>query len=86
MKIAIVKFLTPHYMQKLLLFLLAPALLGSCSLVPQNTPQDIASFSVNTTTTESPQDAMMREHCKMMPEMHGCEKYKNTNTTQISSS
>ena len=30
---------------------------------------------------------MVREHCKMMPEMHGCEKYKNTsssnNTTNI---
>lgn len=29
---------------------------------------------------------MMREHCKMMPEMRWCEKYKNTNTTQVSSS
>ena len=33
---------------------------------------------------ETPQDAMMREHCKMMPEMHGCEKYTSKNTLNSS--
>lgn len=68
MKIAIV-IPNFYYMQKLLLFLLAPAILASCSLVPQKSQTNISPSLNTTTSTESPQDAMMREHCKMMPEM-----------------
>ena len=31
-------------------------------------------YTQNTTLT--PQEEMMREHCKAMPEMAGCDKYK----------
>lgn len=69
-------------MQKLLFFLIIPVLLWSCTLLGQNTHQNKEPVSViDTATTESTQDAMMREHCKMMPEMRWCEKYKNNATT-----
>jgi uncharacterized protein (DUF305 family) len=31
-------------------------------------------YTQNTTLT--PQEEMMREHCKTMPEMAGCDKYR----------
>jgi hypothetical protein len=32
--------------------------------------------SVSSSSSVSPQDEMMREHCKTMPNMMGCEKYR----------
>ena len=74
-------------MKKLFLIIVIPVLLWSCSILGQNTLQNKEQvLAIDSSSTENPQDAMMREHCKMMPEMHGCEKYNNTNTTQTSSS
>ena len=70
-------------MKKLLLIVLIPVLLWSCSPLWQNTLPDKEQTSINT-ITESPQDTMMREHCKMMPEMAGCEKYKNNTPSKDS--
>ena len=32
--------------------------------------------SVSATNIENPEDDMMREHCRQMPEMVGCEDYR----------
>lgn len=67
-------------MPKILLFVFCSLFLVNCGTTNNVTPTPS-----NTGVTESPQDAMMREHCKMMPEMQGCEKYlaeTKTNTNE----
>jgi hypothetical protein len=56
-------------------------LLGACSNDSKeikSSPIDdgvISSEMIDIPTDETTQDAI-KEHCKMMPEMSGCEKYK----------
>jgi len=50
------------------------ALVGAGCASSNNSPSQAANQPL------SPQNDMMREHCKMMPEMRGCEQYANQPT------
>ncbi|MDD2693451.1 MAG: multicopper oxidase family protein [Candidatus Gracilibacteria bacterium] len=68
-------------MPKFFLFIFCSIFLVNCGANNTITPP-----LTNTGTAESPQETMMREHCKMMPEMNGCEKYLTETTTNTSES
>ncbi len=70
----------------IIFFVLFALIMGVFLFVQANMYPKTKEISNVKQSEEIPQDAMMREHCKMMPNMAGCEKYKNNTTSNNPSS
>lgn len=58
---------------------------GCSSSTPQRNETSVEDHTMMHHSDSSGDDAM-REHCKMMPEMRGCEKYQNNDQPSVNSS
>ena len=74
-------------MKKILPYFILPLLFlgaGCSSSAPQRSEPPVEDHTMMQHSDSSGDDAM-REHCKMMPEMRGCEKYKNDDQSSADS-